>query len=93
MERARCDLDNVKLSLKDSDLDKSDAIELRGVTPEQEIRSRIWPRSRSKSVYCCKPMRLRHDIKSDIAFSRFCISIIHVYIKNTKPNNIRRHRT
>ena len=62
-------LDNLSMTLKDitlgSEMDKSEAQQFRGVTPEQQIRSRMCPlECVGKSICCCCPKLSRHEVKS-----------------------------
>ena len=62
-------LDNLSMTSKDislwSEMGKSEAQQCRGVTPEQQIRSRMCPlECVGKSICCCSPKLSGHEVTS-----------------------------
>ena len=69
MERGGFVLDGGKLTLKEinlwSEMGKSDAVQLKGVKPEQHMRSRMCPLlCVGKSMCCCNPKLSSTEEKS-----------------------------
>ena len=66
-------LNSVTLTLNElslwSEMGRSNAAQLEGVTPEQQSRSREWPFEWvGKLINCCKSKLSRHDIKSLVRY-------------------------
>ena len=89
IERGMLVLDNLSMTSKDislwSEMGRSEARQFRGVTPEQQIRSRMCPlECVGKSTCCCSPKLSRHEVKS---FVKTLLMLSQWILKS--PSNIK----